>query len=297
MFSGAKINFTENRSVLHIALRNRSNVAIEVDGKDVMPSVNAVLDHMKDFCNRVIGGEWKGYTGKKITSPGVLDLSSISLTNYCFDSSTKQSKMKICTLLVALFATTIVDAFTVVPTARTTISRTATVVAEAETSTEQSVYDKLGITKDELGMGVNPDEVLQWIGTRAEMVEKTMADIPKFDRNQAELEVGKYLMDPEAINYHIEFKKRLAENPGMIAPEEKEGIFSFRTLVIVYVTYVFGEVFYKRFLHDYVNLDFIPGYGPPKEAVDAAVSAASDAVASVSVDAASSVAEAIGNSM
>jgi len=67
MFSGAKINFTENRSVLHIALRNRSNVAIEVDGKDVMPSVNAVLDHMKDFCNRVIGGEWKGYTGKKIT--------------------------------------------------------------------------------------------------------------------------------------------------------------------------------------------------------------------------------------
>jgi len=67
MFSGAKINFTENRSVLHIALRNRSNVAIEVDGKDVMPSVNAVLDHMKDFCNRVICGEWKGYTGKKIT--------------------------------------------------------------------------------------------------------------------------------------------------------------------------------------------------------------------------------------
>eukprot|EP00088_Acartia_fossae_P058360 TRINITY_DN6838_c0_g1_i4.p1 TRINITY_DN6838_c0_g1~~TRINITY_DN6838_c0_g1_i4.p1 ORF type:complete len:558 (+),score=204.15 TRINITY_DN6838_c0_g1_i4:28-1701(+) len=67
MFSGAKINFTENRSVLHIALRNRSNVPIEVDGKDVMPSVNAVLDHMKDFCNRVINGEWKGYTGKKIT--------------------------------------------------------------------------------------------------------------------------------------------------------------------------------------------------------------------------------------
>jgi glucose-6-phosphate isomerase len=67
MFTGAKINFTEDRSVLHIALRNRSNVPIEVDGKDVMPAVNAVLDHMKDFCNRVISGEWKGYTGKKIT--------------------------------------------------------------------------------------------------------------------------------------------------------------------------------------------------------------------------------------
>jgi len=67
MFSGSKINFTEDRSVLHIALRNRSNVPIQVDGKDVMPSVNAVLDHMKDFCDRVISGAWKGYTGKSIT--------------------------------------------------------------------------------------------------------------------------------------------------------------------------------------------------------------------------------------
>jgi len=67
MFSGSKINFTEDRSVLHIALRNRSNVGIQVDGKDVMPAVNAVLDHMKDFCNRVISGDWKGYTGKAIT--------------------------------------------------------------------------------------------------------------------------------------------------------------------------------------------------------------------------------------
>jgi len=67
MFSGARINSTENRAVLHIALRNRSNTSIMVDGKDVMPDVNRVLDHMKDFCNRVISGEWKGYTGQKIT--------------------------------------------------------------------------------------------------------------------------------------------------------------------------------------------------------------------------------------
>jgi len=67
MFSGEKINFTEDRSVLHIALRNRSNVPIQVDGKDVMPAVNAVLDHIKDFCSRVISGSWKGYTGKSIT--------------------------------------------------------------------------------------------------------------------------------------------------------------------------------------------------------------------------------------
>ncbi|XP_047487013.1 glucose-6-phosphate isomerase-like [Penaeus chinensis] len=67
MFSGEKINFTENRAVLHIALRNRSNAPVLVDGSDVMPAVNAVLAHMKDFCSRVISGEWKGYTGKSIT--------------------------------------------------------------------------------------------------------------------------------------------------------------------------------------------------------------------------------------
>ena len=67
MFSGEKINRTEDRAVLHVALRNRSNTPIIVDGKDVMPEVNAVLAKMKQFCDRVIGGDWKGYTGKPIT--------------------------------------------------------------------------------------------------------------------------------------------------------------------------------------------------------------------------------------
>lgn len=53
MFSGEKINFTENRAVLHIALRNQSNTPIMVNGEDVMPSVNAVLAHMKEFCGKV----------------------------------------------------------------------------------------------------------------------------------------------------------------------------------------------------------------------------------------------------
>ncbi|XP_018653877.1 putative glucose-6-phosphate isomerase [Schistosoma mansoni] len=67
MMEGRKINFTEDRAVLHIALRNRSNVPIMVDGKDVMPGVNAVLQHMSKFCDSVRSGEWKGYTGKQIT--------------------------------------------------------------------------------------------------------------------------------------------------------------------------------------------------------------------------------------
>lgn len=67
MFTGKKINRTENRAVLHTALRNRSNTPVYVDGKDVMPEVNAVLAKMSAFCDRVISGEWKGYTGKAIT--------------------------------------------------------------------------------------------------------------------------------------------------------------------------------------------------------------------------------------
>lgn len=67
MFSGEKINQTEDRAVLHTALRNRGNTPIYVDGQDVMPEVNAVLAKMQQFSNRIISGEWKGYTGKAIT--------------------------------------------------------------------------------------------------------------------------------------------------------------------------------------------------------------------------------------
>ncbi|MCL2726452.1 MAG: glucose-6-phosphate isomerase [Polyangiaceae bacterium] len=67
MFAGAKINGTEERAVLHVALRNRENRPILVDGKDVMPEVNAVLAKMRHFTERVRSGAWKGHTGKTIT--------------------------------------------------------------------------------------------------------------------------------------------------------------------------------------------------------------------------------------
>lgn len=68
MFAGAKINRTENRSVLHVALRNRANTPVKVDGEDVMPDVNRVLEQMKVFSDRLRGGAWKGYSGKPIQS-------------------------------------------------------------------------------------------------------------------------------------------------------------------------------------------------------------------------------------
>ncbi len=67
MFAGERINFTEERPVLHVALRNRGGRAIFVDGKDVMPDVRAVLAKMRDFSNRVRSGAWTGHTGKSIT--------------------------------------------------------------------------------------------------------------------------------------------------------------------------------------------------------------------------------------
>jgi len=66
LFSGEKINVTENRAVLHVALRAPKNATILVDGKNVVPDVHAVLDKMADFSNRVRDGEWKGFTGQRI---------------------------------------------------------------------------------------------------------------------------------------------------------------------------------------------------------------------------------------
>ena len=67
LFGGERINLTENRAVLHVALRNRSNRPITVDGKDVMPEVNRVLSQMREFSESIRSGAWKGYSGKAIT--------------------------------------------------------------------------------------------------------------------------------------------------------------------------------------------------------------------------------------
>ncbi len=67
MFAGERINTSEDRAVLHVALRNRSNRPIIVDGEDVMPQVNGVLDQMREFCHAVRSGEWRGFTDKPIT--------------------------------------------------------------------------------------------------------------------------------------------------------------------------------------------------------------------------------------
>ncbi|WP_241646215.1 glucose-6-phosphate isomerase [Rosenbergiella metrosideri] len=92
MFAGEKINRTEDRAVLHIALRNRSNSPIMVDGKDVMPEVNAVLEKMKHFSARIISGEWKGYTGKAITDVVNIGIGGSDLGPYMVTEALKPYK-------------------------------------------------------------------------------------------------------------------------------------------------------------------------------------------------------------
>ena len=89
MFSGEKINVTERRAVLHTALRNRSNTPVYVDGEDVMPKVNAVLAKMKAFSEKVLSGEWKGYTGKPITDAVNIGIGGSDLGPYMVTEALK----------------------------------------------------------------------------------------------------------------------------------------------------------------------------------------------------------------
>ncbi|KAB7668199.1 MULTISPECIES: glucose-6-phosphate isomerase [Plesiomonas] len=92
MFRGDKINRTEDRAVLHVALRNRSNTPIMVDGQDVMPQVNAVLAKMKAFCDKVISGLWTGYTGKAITDVVNIGIGGSDLGPYMVTEALKPYK-------------------------------------------------------------------------------------------------------------------------------------------------------------------------------------------------------------
>ena len=92
MVSGDKINQTEQRAVLHTALRNRSNKPIFVDGKDVMPGINAVLAQMKAFCHDIISGNWKGYTGKSITDVVNIGIGGSDLGPYMVTEALKPYK-------------------------------------------------------------------------------------------------------------------------------------------------------------------------------------------------------------
>ncbi|BDD04059.1 glucose-6-phosphate isomerase [Aureibacter tunicatorum] len=94
MFEGAAINQTENRAVLHTALRNRSDKKVIVDEEDMMPEIRKVLDQMKSFCQQVHSGEWKGYTGKKITDIVNIGIGGSDLGPYMVTEALKPYKVE-----------------------------------------------------------------------------------------------------------------------------------------------------------------------------------------------------------
>lgn len=98
MFEGEQINFTEHRSVLHTALRRPPGYTMTIDGDDVASEVSDVLDQMKAFCKKVISGEWKGYTGKRITDVVNIGIGGSDLGPYMVTEALKpfaHGKMKV----------------------------------------------------------------------------------------------------------------------------------------------------------------------------------------------------------
>lgn len=89
MFTGEKINVTERRAVLHTALRNRGGEPVYVDGKDVMPQINAVLSKMEAFCEKVHTGQWLGYTGRQITDAVNIGIGGSDLGPYMVTEALK----------------------------------------------------------------------------------------------------------------------------------------------------------------------------------------------------------------
>lgn len=175
------------------------------------------------------------------------------------------------------------------------ISTRAAAVEEADSktaspffaSTEESVevdtrspYEKFGLPEDKVALGVNMTDVLLWLGTREDMVQKAMDDVDKFDRQKAGDEIDKYMMDAEMVNLYIEYKKRKAENPDMvIPPEEEEGPFNFRNFLILYIVYVAGETLYKKYEESQAPV--VEGIADAAAAVSAAVDAPAAALESV----------------
>jgi glucose-6-phosphate isomerase len=143
MFSGQKINVTEDRAVLHVALRNRSNTPIVVDGEDVMPEVNAVLDQMKGFTVKVISGEWKGYTRKTITDIVNIGIGGSDLGPLMVTEALKPYKNRL-----KLHFVSNVDGTHIVETLKEVDTETTMFIVASKTFTTQETMTNANTAKD-----------------------------------------------------------------------------------------------------------------------------------------------------
>ena len=176
MFTGQKINRTENRAVLHTALRNRSNAPVLVDGKDVMPEVNAVLAKMKDFCERVISGEWKGYTGKAITDVINIGIGGSDLGPYMVTEALRPYKNHLTMHFVSN-----VDGTHIAETLKKVNPETTLVLVASKTFTTQETMTNAHTARDWLLNAMKDESAVAKhfaaLSTNAKEVEKFGIDI------------------------------------------------------------------------------------------------------------------------
>jgi glucose-6-phosphate isomerase len=171
MYSGEKINVTEGRPVLHIALRNRSNTPVYVDGKDVMPEVNSVLAHMKEFSEAIISGSWKGYTGKAITDVVNIGIGGSDLGPVMVTEALKAYKNHL-----NLHFVSNVDATHIVETLKTVDPETTLFLIASKTFTTQETMSNAHSARDWFIKNGGKDEDVAKhfaaLSTNAEGVEK-----------------------------------------------------------------------------------------------------------------------------
>lgn len=171
MFTGDKINQTEDRAVLHTALRNRDNTPVYVDGKDVMPEVNRVLSQMKDFSQKVISGQWKGYTGKAITDVVNIGIGGSDLGPYMVCEALKHYRTRLNMHFVSN-----VDGTHIVETLKGLDPETTLFIIASKTFTTQETMTNAHTAKDWLtAAGAKHEDVARHfvaLSTNAAEVEK-----------------------------------------------------------------------------------------------------------------------------
>jgi len=144
MFGGAVINETENRAVLHTALRNISSNPVFVDGEDVMPSINKVLAHMNFFTNNIHKGTWKGYTGKAITDIVNIGIGGSDLGPVMVCEALKAYKVE----HINVHFVSNVDATHIVETLKNINAETTLFIIASKTFTTQETMANAGTAKD-----------------------------------------------------------------------------------------------------------------------------------------------------
>lgn len=171
MFTGDKINQTEDRAVLHTALRNRDNTPVYVDGKDVMPEVNRVLAQMKDFSQKIISGQWKGYTGKAITDVVNIGIGGSDLGPYMVCEALKHYRTRLNMHFVSN-----VDGTHIVETLKGLDPETTLFIIASKTFTTQETMTNAHTAKDWLtASGAKHQDVARHfvaLSTNAAEVEK-----------------------------------------------------------------------------------------------------------------------------